>query len=542
MSNFSLMSLLLAGTVLMASVCRADYVRPEGPTLKELARNRGIHFGANFPHLVYGKSPNNWQHSPIVATEKAIAEEQFTTMTAGWAMFPGHSWTGPGEYRFRGADRAVEWCRRRGIHLHGHGLGYARRVEWFTELPAETEEQRAKIRTIYENYVRDTAGHFRGKTDLWDVCNEQLDYWYGRSSYLTDFNYWKAYQTDPGDPESGFRFFTRTFELARREAPEAELIYLDFNNEIICPKSNRMLELVTRLRREGAPIDGAGWQMHLDTNWRRDKHGIEDADAYFDNVRQNWRRFADLDLNLWITELSVAIDPEADLKQELERQADLYRRVVEAALEFENLRGIKMWGIMDASPWGLREERPYVFDGDGRAKPAFYAVQETLAHYRPRTVARDDFSGNDEGAWRDERSFPRSDAQNTRVTDYADSEPALVLSGDGAAAERTLDLTGLRKARLWFEHHAGGLLTDTDARLAVEAATPGGDWRRLKRCDAGTAGKRSPLEGPWLAVCTTLPADLRGDTVRLRFRLLDAKPDTTCGIDDVRVIADSVDD
>lgn len=254
------------------------------------------------------------------------------------------------------------------MHVHGHGLGYARRVEWFTEIPAETPEQKARIRKLYEDYVRETAHHFRGRIDLWDVCNEQLDYWYFSSGYLTDFNYWRAYQNDPNDPGSGFRFFTRTFELARRAAPDAELIYLDFNNEIICPKSNKMLELVTRLQREGAPIDGVGWQMHLDTGWRRDKHGIDSVDVYFDSIRENWERFDDLGLDLWITELDVKIDPEADPEQELERQAEIYRRVVEAALEFENFRGIKMWGIMDASPWGAREKRPYLFDQNGRAK------------------------------------------------------------------------------------------------------------------------------------------------------------------------------
>jgi GH35 family endo-1,4-beta-xylanase len=101
----------------------AQYQRPDGPTLKELAKRRGVEIGANFPTLVFGKSPNNWEDSPTIQMEQAIASDHFTIMTAGWEMFPGKSWVGPGEYDFEGCDAVVNWCQERGIKLHGHGLG-----------------------------------------------------------------------------------------------------------------------------------------------------------------------------------------------------------------------------------------------------------------------------------------------------------------------------------------------------------------------------------------------------------------------------------
>jgi endo-1,4-beta-xylanase len=378
-------TLVLFGLVMVCcAMAIADgYERPEGPTLKQLAEERGIEIGANFPSLVFGKSPNNWKESPTIQIEKAIAEDQFTIMTAGWEMYPGKSWIGPGEYDFEGCDAVIQWCRDRGIKLHGHGLGYACRVGWFKELPAETEAKRAEIRQIYENYLRDTVSHFAGKIDLWDVCNEQLQVPYRFSGFRTGESYWKAYQSNPKDPASGADWYRRSFRLAHKVDPNAKLILLDFNNEIVCPKSDFMFAFVTQLKAEGVPIYGVGFQMHLDTDLRRGKgNTLKTDEEYFRSLAENFSRFSKLGLELWITEMDVKIDPNKDLEGELERQAMIYGRVMEIALSTPNFRGLKYWGIMDRKVWGPIAERPYLFDENGRAKPAFYAVQKALSQQR----------------------------------------------------------------------------------------------------------------------------------------------------------------
>ena len=377
---------LIATVVVLASFpvsWAAEYERPDGPTLKELAKRHGIEIGANFPSLVFGKSPNNWGESPTIGIEKAIVEDQFTVMTAGWEMYPGKSWTVPGKYDFDGCDVVVKWCQDRDIKLHGHGLGYACRVGWFKKLPADTDAQRAKIRCTYETYIRDTAKHFAGKIDLWDVCNEQLNVPYCSSGFRTNECYWKAYQTDPNDLASGAEWYRRTFRLAQEVDPNTKLILLDFNNEILCPKSDFMFAFVKQLKAEGVPIHGVGFQMHLNTNLRRDKgNPLKTDDGYFASLADNFRRFSELGLDLWITEMDVKIDPEKDLEAELQRQAMIYGRVTEIALSPPNFRGLKYWGIIDRKVWGPIPERPYIFDGEGRAKPAFYAVQKALTSPR----------------------------------------------------------------------------------------------------------------------------------------------------------------
>ena len=70
----------------------AQYVRPPGKTLRELAEAHSFHVGANFPNLYEkwreaGKS-GFYRFDP----EAAIAKDHFTIMTAGWEVYPGHTW------------------------------------------------------------------------------------------------------------------------------------------------------------------------------------------------------------------------------------------------------------------------------------------------------------------------------------------------------------------------------------------------------------------------------------------------------------------
>lgn len=349
-------------------------------TLRELAERLGIEIGVNFPGLVQGKAPNNWQASPTIAMEQRITREQFTMASAGWEMYPGHSWKGPRQYDFEGADRFIAWCHQAGLNVHGHGLGYASRVDWLKKMPAGTDAEKQEIKAIYEDYVTRTASHFAGRVQMWDVCNEQLLPAYIFNGYQTGHSYWKAYQQANQGPESGVEWYRQTFRLARASDPGARLILLDFNNEVLCPKSDRMLALVTQLRSEGVPVDGVGFQMHLGTDLNRSKnHGLKDDESYYASLSANLRRFAEADLDLWITELDVRLDPSKDVNAELARQAEIYGRVTEIAASTPRLKGIKFWGILDRDTWGkVIPERPNLFDEDGHPKPACAAVRQAL--------------------------------------------------------------------------------------------------------------------------------------------------------------------
>lgn len=356
-------------------------------SLRELATQRGIDIGANFPSLVDGNSPNNWRDSPTIKTEMKIAAAHFTIMSAGWQMFPGHSWKGPHEYDFEGADTFVKWCQENNIRVHGHGLGYACRVNWLKKHPVKSQDETLELRRIYESYVQETARHFNGKVHMWDVCNEQLLPAYVFRGFQTNHNYWRAYADGKNSPASGIEWYRRTFRIARENDPHAKLILLDFNNEVVCPKSDGMLELVKHLKAESVPIDGVGFQMHLRTDVNRSKaHGLKTDEAYYESLFANMERFAELGLELWFTEMDVSIDPMKDLNDELNRQAEIYEKVLDVALKFPQFKGVKFWGVMDRNTWGeIIPERPNLFDENGTPKQAFYRVQSALKRHEGRT-------------------------------------------------------------------------------------------------------------------------------------------------------------
>ncbi len=513
----SLLLFLLTGVL----ACSAEYMRPEGRTLRELLVLRRKHFGGNFGGLVLGDDPMNWKSSSTIADEQAIARDHFTILSAGWEMFPGHSWLGDGRYDYAGSDAFIEWCEETAIAVHGHGLGYNHRVGWFKNLPWQTEEQRAEVRRIYERYVRDTMTHFKGRVHLWDVCNEHVapGGQYQSSRYLTagwdrearksvPFPYVEAYRGDLQGPTAGVEWMARTFKLAHEADPEARLIYLDFSNETVCPTSNKIIELVRTLRAAGAPVGGVGFQMHMNTNLKRDwdanaGHGWATTDDYFDSIRENVHRLGDFGLEAWGTELDFGIDAEKDLDAELALQADLYRRLTEVCLDFDNFKGIKMWGVMDAKWNGTPiPGRPYLFDEQGRAKPAFFAVRETLESYHPEAYG--EASGRI-GPW--------------QLADAAAEGDMIRLRSDGATAARTVDLSGLRKARLRYSWLAEGFSQGGSAAVLLEVSIERGAWAAVKKHDGRyIAWHKGAGEGPFTAY-VTLPALPRGRPVETRFRL-----------------------
>ena len=384
-----------AGAAASGGAPAQGYVRPDGPTLRELAQPLGFHVGANFPNLYAAWVEPGRSGARRFDPEAAIARDQFTIMTAGWEVFPGNTWKGDGRYAFEGTDRYIEWCRTNGLAFHGHGLGYVFRAGWpFAKLPVDTEAERARVREVYERYVRDTAAHFRGRIHLWDVCNEHLFPPYRSGRWLKwderdgPRDYWKAYAMDPRDPVRGYDWYARTLTIAHEADPAAKLVLLDFNNEIICPKSDTLLALARTLLAKKLPLHGVGFQMHINTEckrtvWKKETaepggHDLSD-DAYFDSLRANIRRFTDLGLEVWITEMSVDVHPDRPPAAELERQALIYRRVFDVCLGNPGMKGIKLWGVCDDLDWKSRRPfHPYLFDAAGRPKPAFFAVREAL--------------------------------------------------------------------------------------------------------------------------------------------------------------------
>ncbi len=116
-------------------------------------------------------------------------------------------------------------------------------------------------------------------------------------------------------------------------------------------------------------------QMHLDGGHPPTK----------DEVISNMKRFADLGLEIYVTEFDVNMnDVKADPKDKNEIQGNIYYEMMLACIESKVCKQFAYLGITDAETWynhiGLKDPRPLMFDEKYRPKQAYHSVRAALEH------------------------------------------------------------------------------------------------------------------------------------------------------------------
>jgi endo-1,4-beta-xylanase len=134
---------------------------------------------------------------------------------------------------------------------------------------------------------------------------------------------------------------------------------------------------VRDFKARGVPIDCVGFQSHL-------------GGSISGDYQANLQRFADLGVDVQITELDVA---------QGSNQANVYTTVTRACLNVVRCTGITVWGIRDSDSWRTGEN-PLLFDSSGNKKAAYNAVLSTLGGGFPTPTPTPTSGGPvDTGAW-----------------------------------------------------------------------------------------------------------------------------------------------
>ncbi|GAB2614666.1 hypothetical protein GCM10027168_54060 [Streptomyces capparidis] len=315
----------------------ADSDRAAAATLREAAATKGRFVGA----ALYQGALNN------EASYRTIAGREFSSVTAENEMKWDATEPNRGQFSYGRGDAIVNFAASAGQQVHGHTL------VWHSQLPSWVNGVPAgELRSVMNNHITNVMQHYRGKVQTWDVVNE-------------------AFNEDGSRRQSVFQqrigngYIADAFRAARAADPNAKLYINDYNVEGVNAKSNAMYNLVRDLRAQGVPIDGVGLQAHFI------------AGQVPSSLQQNIQRFADLGVDVRITELDVRIQLPAD-SGKLNTQANDYRKVVQACLAVSRCRGVTIWGFTDKHSWV-----PGVFPGYGAAliydanyqpKPAYNAV------------------------------------------------------------------------------------------------------------------------------------------------------------------------
>jgi endo-1,4-beta-xylanase len=282
-----------------------------------------------------------------------LAGSEFNMVTPGNEMKVDATEPSRGTFSFGRADQIVAFAQAHNERVRGHTL------VWHSQLPGWLTSgnfNATDLRSIMRNHIANVAGHYAGKLYSWDVVNEPFNEDGTRRSSI--------WQTTLGDG-----YIADALRAARAADPTAKLYINDFNIEGVNAKSTAMFNLAQSLLSQGVPLDGIGIQAHLI---------LGQVPA---SMQQNMQRFANLGLDVAITELDVRMQTPAD-SNKLTQQANDYSAVTKDCLAVTRCVGITVWGIGEPDSW-----IPGTFPGQGAAllfdqnyqqRPAYAAVVTAL--------------------------------------------------------------------------------------------------------------------------------------------------------------------
>lgn len=167
----------------------------------------------------------------------------------------------------------------------------------------------------------------------------------------------------------GETFISDAFKLAHVTDPSAKLYLNEYGIANINAKSDGVYNMVKRMRSEGVPIHGVGFQTHMTAG---DNIGTFEA---------NIKRFAEMGVDVAVTEMDVKIKLPSN-QATFEIQGKNYGDVVKSCLAVKGCVGVTFWGFTDKHSWIPHAAPGYgdalLWDKDYKPKPAAYAVEAAL--------------------------------------------------------------------------------------------------------------------------------------------------------------------
>jgi GH35 family endo-1,4-beta-xylanase len=171
-------------------------------------------------------------------------------------------------------------------------------------------------------------------------------------------------------------FIRKAFEYCRAKTTK-KLEIRDYGIEALfrdnpnAPKHRAMYQLIKHLKAMNTPIDAVGIQGHL---------YLGQNQSLFSNfdIQQSVKRFKDLGVEVYITEMDVAFKGTMTEAKKLEQKSEYKQYVKQAVTGGVTL--INTWGTYDngeAGNWRV-DESPLLWDATFKKKPAYDGVIEAL--------------------------------------------------------------------------------------------------------------------------------------------------------------------
>jgi endo-1,4-beta-xylanase len=326
-------------------------------TLRESAAQKGILYGS----ALRSAGIKDVSFASLFARQCAIVVPE-------WALEMNSLHSMPGQFDFAEGDWIQTFTRSHEMLFRGHSLVWDQALpKWFgSSANLNNAEQ------LLLNHVSTVAGHYAGQVHSWDVVNEAVRIWDGRTDGLK-VTPWLIYL--------GPEYIPLAFHAAHQADPKATLVYNDTSIEPETPvaekKRQAVLALLTRLIKQRVPINGLGIESHIDA----------DSNVTGPGFKRFLHAVEDLGLSILITELDVgdhALPGDISVRDAL--VAKQYYNYLSFILQFKSVKTVLTWGLSDRSTWLAKYSprkdglpvRPLLFDADLRPKPAFDAVMRAF--------------------------------------------------------------------------------------------------------------------------------------------------------------------
>jgi endo-1,4-beta-xylanase len=340
-------------------------------------------------YFLIGASLNRAQIFEKDASGALIVKEQFNTISPENILKWAEVHPAPDRYNFEPADRYVAFGEKNGMFIVGHTLVWHNQTpRWVFQDKKGNPVSRDELLKRMREHIQTVVGRYKGKIKGWDVVNEALN----DDGSLRQTPWLKIIGED---------YIAKAFDYAREADPAAELYYNDYSLENE-PKRRGAIALIKKLQAQGISIKAVGSQGHNNLTFPT----IEQQEATI-------TEFAELGIKVHITELDVSVlpDPEGfsgaevtlsyEMKERLnpykkalpdemqKKLADRYAELFAVYLKHHQvIDRITFWNVTDKESWlnnfpvRGRTNYPLLFDRQGKTKPAFDAVIESVKIYK----------------------------------------------------------------------------------------------------------------------------------------------------------------
>ncbi len=365
-------------------------------------------------HFLFGTAVTGNPADPDSETERRYREfilEHFNALVCENAMKWYSVEKEPGEITFDYADRLMAFAEEHDLAMRGHTIFWAK-PHWVQDWIHELDDD--DLREAIDAQLERMVGRYESRLIAWDVANEILTGHFFR---------------DRLGEEIHVDMFKRAHELD----PDVELHVNEYSILSNEGKTGEYIEMIERMKEQGAPIHGIGIQEHAAQRFVDPARADEvqnplTPQEVWDGLDRFVEAFPDLPLHL--TEISAQTDDQ-------QRRAESLEMLFHVGFAHPQVESILLWGFWERRHF--RGAEAALVDRDWNLLPAGERISELLTD-----------------TWHTEGSTRTDDEGQAVIRGFFGSYRITATGPDGEALEGTVELSP----------------DETNAALRLEAVAP----------------------------------------------------------------------